>query len=71
MWLTTGRPQGPEEKRGVIEADSDRAGLGERQLLCLRATVYGRCLAKLNTEDSYQLGSPLQNGRLQNSVLGA
>jgi hypothetical protein len=37
VWLTTGRPQGPEKKGGVIEADRDGVGLWERRLPFLPA----------------------------------
>lgn len=45
MWLTTGRPQRPEKKGGVPEADRDG---GETDAVP-PGQVYGRCLAELNT----------------------
>lgn len=70
MWLTTGRPQGPEKKGGFIEADRDRAGLWERQLPCLPAIVYDRCVAKLNTRSVSALLTS-QSEWLKNNVLRA
>lgn len=70
VWLTTGRPQGPEKKGGVIEADRDRVVLWEREPPCLPAIVYSRCLDKVNTGSILALLTS-QSQWLKNNVLRA